>query len=503
MLPSPPNPPVLSYLLPANALQGLSRGPCDKLTFVSTPGHPAALTLWDSFDQTLRRSGRALWESGGRFTLLLPDGTVLTQISDRNGDFVADLAPGPVKDALADLSALRCLLPMARGEITETRLALTDDLHKTCARADLRLLTTKRGALLVTLQGLRGYDKALEALRAQLLVLGAQAPDDLCEWLVGGRPYSAKPEIEISLEDNAFDAATRITTTYLGVLRANEPGIIADHDTEYLHQYRIGLRKIRLILGLFEGVYRADRTQDLRARFSGLMRATGPLRDLDVAILDRGRAFALLPPTLHPGLDALFAALAKERQAALHQMAVHLQSPTYIAEIKDLSRLFAKHRHLSPGKLADVSAAELALRLIRARHQKICMATARITPETPDADLHLIRLHLKKLRYLMEFFAPLFAPLPFKAVRKAIKGLQDLLGQFNDGVVQQVSLQEVLSRQAAAPLAMAQSVGALMALLHVRHAAERAAAIAALEAFTGPEMCTAFHTMFSGQKETA
>jgi CHAD domain-containing protein len=434
-------------------------------------------------------------------TLLLADGASVTQASDRIGDFVADFASGPVKDALSDLSHLRCLLPVAQGELSMTRLALTDDLGKTCARAELRLFTSGRAALLVSLQGLRGYDRALEALRGLVASQAAQALTDLCDMLGSGPPYTAKPEVNIRPEHTAFDAATRIVATYLPMVRANEPGIVADHDAEFLHHYRIGLRKIRLILGLFDGIYRDERTHDLRSRFAALMRATGPLRDLDVAILDRAHAYAMLPPTLHPGLDALFAALAKERQSALLQIAAHLQSQAYVAEIKALTRLFDKPRHLTPGKLADIPAAELALRLIRARHQKICKAVARITPETPDADLHLIRLHLKKLRYLMEFFAPIFAPVPFKTIRKAIKSLQDLLGQFNDGSVQQVSLQEVLSRQSAAPLAMAQSVGALMAVLHGRHGSERAAAVTALEAFTGPQMSATFHAMLSGQGE--
>jgi hypothetical protein len=48
---------------------------------------------------------------------------------------------------------------------------------------------------------------------------------------------------------------------------------------------------------------------------------------------------------------------------------------------------------------------------------------------------------------------------------------------------------------------MAQSVGALMAVLHGRHGIERTAALTALRVFTGPEMCATFHSMISGTKE--
>lgn len=497
--------PPLSFYLPGHGLATLTEGFVGKLTPVLSLDAAAPFTLWDTFNGSLRLSNRMLLQTSHRFSLSSPDGTLRQQAAHRSGNFVADFLPGPVKTALSDLSTLRCLLPQAEGQIEEGRLALVDDQVKTCARAHLIVITTARGrGALVTLQGLRGYEKAFETLRQHFLGLNARPRAELYDAVLPGQvPYSAKPEVEISQDDSAFDAATRIVAAYLPVLRANEPGIIADHDSEFLHDYRIGLRKMRLILSLFNGVYRPDRTEELRTRFADLMLATGPLRDLDVALLDRAHAFALLPPALHPGLDALFASLGQERVAAHHTMALHLQSAAYRQEVKALTQLFHKRRHLGPGKLADIPAQDLALRLIRARHQKICDLAAKVTPETPDTDLHVLRLHLKKLRYLMEFFAQLFPVLPFKTFRKTIRGLQDLLGQFNDGSVQQVSLHAFLSSQPAPPVAMAQSVGALMAVLHGRHATERSAAVTALRAFTGPEICATFHTMVSGTKEAS
>lgn len=500
MLPPPPQ----SFVLSAKSWADLTKGPIGKFKLHLTPEASQDFALLDTFDQDLRRSGRLLLATSRTLLLCQPDGLVMTQLAARR-HFVADLPEGPVKAALADLSKLRCLLPQGQGHITPARLALLDDADKTCVRAHLRLLTTDRGsAILVTLQGLLGYDKALAAMRHHLECCGAHPPVALCEALPGLPAYRAKPEIDIGPHDTAFDAVTRIVAAYLPMLRAHEAGIIADHDSEFLHDYRIGLRKIRMVLGLFNGTYRADRTEALRMRFAALMHATGPLRDLDVALLDRDRAFSLLPPVLHPGLETLFLTLKAERQAAHLAVAAHLQSRSYAAEIADLTRLFTKPRHLGPGRLAEMPAQDIALRLIRARHQKICTLADRITPDTPDADLHLLRLHFKKLRYLLEFFAPLFPALPFKTIRKAIKELQDLLGQFNDGSVQQVNLQDFLSRQpAGTSIAMAQSVGALMAVLHGRQAAERAAALTALQAFTGPQLRASFDTLISGAEEAS
>jgi len=498
MLPPPPQ----SFVLPAKSWSDLTKGPKGKFKAHLTLEASQDFALLDTFDQDLRRSGRLLLATSQALVLCQPDGLVVTQTAARR-HFVADLPEGPVKTALADLSALRCLLPQGQGNITSARLALLDNADKTCARAHLRLLTTDRGsAILVTLQGLLGYDKALAAMRHHLECCGVHPPVALCEALPGLPAYRAKPEIEIGSQDSVFDVVTRIVAAYLPVLRANESGIIADHDTEFLHDYRIGLRKIRLVLGLFKGTYRADRTAALRTRFAALMHATGQLRDLDVALLERNRAFSLLPPVLHPGLETLFVTLKAERQAAHQTIAAHLQSRSYFDEIADLTHLFTKPRHLGTGRIAEMPAQDFALRLIRVRHQKICTLAERITPETPDSDLHLLRLHLKKLRYLLEFFAPIFPVLSFKTIRKALKELQDLLGQFNDGSVQQLNLQAFLSQQpAGASLAMAQSVGALMAVLHGRQAAERAAALTALSAFTRPQLRANFDTMLSRAEE--
>ena len=98
--------------------------------------------------------------------------------------------------------------------------------------------------------------------------------------------------------------------------------------------------------------------------------------------------------------------------------------------------------------------------------------------------MHELRIHCKKLRYLMEFFTPMFDKAEVKTMIKALKKLQDVLGLFNDYSVQQDSLRDFLeARAAVAPrsaksraqeMAVAQSVGALIAVLHRRQLEQRA-----------------------------
>ena len=93
-------------------------------------------------------------------------------------------------------------------------------------------------------------------------------------------------------------------------------------------------------------------------------------------------------------------------------------------------------------------------------------------------------LSIVELRYLMEFFTPMFDKAEVKIMIKALKKLQDVLGLFNDYSVQQDSLRDFLeARAAVAPrsaksraqeMAVAQSVGELIAILHRRQLEQRA-----------------------------
>lgn len=495
-----------NFHLPAEAMEALTTVPAGKLApCLDPPGRPLPFVLLDCFDQSLRRSGRLLIEAGDRLELLTADGRILTQAARRKGGFVADLAEGPVKAALADLSPLRALLPLGTGEMRPATLSLVDDEGKTRARALLRLLTGTGGkeTVVATLSGLRGYDKALDRLRAHLVACGGLglAEGGLYRRLfVGHRPYQPKPAIAIGRKDRAIDVASDIIAAHIPVARANEPGIIADLDSEFLHDYRIALRKIRSVLSLFKGVYDPAQTDALKARFAALMAPTGRLRDLDVYLLERHRYEALLPEAMHGGLDRMFALFRQERHAAQAQLADHLRGTAYRAEIADLARLFETRKALRPGPNAARGAHDLACELIWKRYRKICRIAAELGPETPDGDIHALRIHCKKLRYLMEFFAPAFSEGRFAELIKPLKRLQDRLGLFNDFSVQQVSLRAFLAGLDKVPeaerLEIAQSAGALIMVLHQRQLEERDKVAGSFARFNSAKTQRLFRDLF-------
>lgn len=499
------------FLQPAAAAR-IAAQTVGKLTPVAThDAEPAPFTILDCFDQSLRRSGRLLLEAGKHFELLDDKAPAVSQPATGSPRFISEFPPGPVQRALADLSPLRRLLAVGSGQRRQTTLAFVDDDGKTHCRVGLMHLETDEGhaAILVALQGIKGYGKSLNALRAHLEQLGA-APTSCSApsvQLFPARPaYDARPDILIGADETAFDAANKIIAACLSIARENEAGIIADHDTEFLHDYRVQLRKIRSVLSLFKGVYDETLTAELKAAFSALAQPTGRLRDLDVHLLERNEYHALLPESLHPGLDALFDVFARQRAAEQKRLARHLRGGDYQRDIGAAVSRFSKPRAIKRGLNAGLAAHDYACERIWLHYRRVRKAAAAIGPDTPDAEVHELRIRCKKLRYLMEFFAPVFPRPSLNAVLKPLKRLQEHLGLFNDYSVQQESLRDFLlepgKKADAASLEIAQSVGALIAVLHGRQLEQRERIMAGLARFNRPRVQQTFSELFQRKDDT-
>ncbi len=473
---------------------------------------PSPFELLDCFDQSIRKSEQVLIFTKNRLMLLQQDGTILTQAAVEASGFVAKLSDGPVKTALRFVSPLRRILLVGRGTLSDIQVNAVDHEKKTHVRAHLRTFQAKgldARMTFATLQALRGYDSAFDLMRQKIDQLGYKVEQDISTMynrlIAGYQPYDPKPVIAISKDELAFQAANDIIKTYIEVARLNEPGIIADEDSEFLHDYRVSLRKVRSVVSLFKGIYSDEQTQTLKQAFSDLMSPTGRLRDLDVYLLDREHYFELLPESLHDGLAILFNLFEIERNDQLKMIAAHLKSPAYKDSINALYTLFTVPGKLPVGANADHSAYLYARELIWKRYRKVCKIARAIEPATADSEVHDLRIHCKKLRYLMEFFSPMFPAKTIKGLIKALKLLQDNLGLFNDYSVQQVSLQSFISSHTSKnrkqDLSIAKSVGALIAMLHQKQLEERAKVISNFKIFDSQTTQQQFQKLFKVRAE--
>nr|WP_321456061.1 CHAD domain-containing protein [uncultured Cohaesibacter sp.] len=475
-----------------------------KPTF-SKPMELADCSLLDMFHQPLLRSNRLLVSSEGRLYLFGHEMEPIKQKGPANGGLVSGLPKGPVRRALDDLSDLRALMPLCHMRISTTLMTLVDDEGKIYLKTSFMDVHMPDGdcGLIAFLRPVRGYDRALALMQDKLTQLGASEMGlaAFCQKIDPSFPARVgKPKFSIDPSEVASCVATRIMAAYMPVIRLNENGIVEDIDTEFLHDYRIALRKIRSVLSLFKGIYSDEQTKDLKQRFSSLMAKTGRLRDLDVYLLEKKAFFSLVPEALHPGLSEMFAVFSLERGEAMEALADHLVSEGYQKEMQLLSDSLSAPDALQKGPKADENAHDYACRLIWKRYRKLCKIASSITNDSRDSEVHALRIHCKKLRYLLEFFAPAFPGKEIKGLVKPMKRLQDNLGAFNDCSVQIEALSTFLGehkfRDKATQLAIAQSVGALVAILHQRQETERLHVVENFERFDNEETRQMFRALF-------
>ena len=262
----------------------------------------------------------------------------------------------------------------------------------------------------------------------------------------GRKPGSYSRKLNVRLKPQSrSDVATKvILRSLLESMKANEPGIKADVDTEYLHDYRIAIRRTRSALSQMRNVFPAQATQHFRQEFSTLGHLTNDLRDLDVYLLTEDDFEARLPDAMRQDIVPLFDYLRLLREQALEEVRDGLSSGDYARALGDwqefLSEPVSKKAAGANGAMPIV---DLARERIYKRYRRVIKEGDYIVSHTQDDLLHALRIECKKLRYLLEFFTSLFPRTKITRLSKHLKKLQDNLGDFNDLSVQQEYLMHI------------------------------------------------------------
>lgn len=462
--------------------------------------------LLDTFDNELLLSGKLLLQRGNMLWLQnFNSGTFVDQQIDTDWSYVSDLEQGPVTLQLGMISKLRALISVGTVAVKKDSGTILDDEGKTRVRFNNLVFTKGKKSMGVgCTQPLRGYGKAHEDLKEWLLKLGVDPcpiATDLYTFVgLSDDLYCAKPVITLSSTATVKISAMIIIQTFLGVARRNEDGVIGDYDTEFLHDYRVSLRKVRSVLSLFKGGFAGDETSRLKNEFSELMQQTNTLRDLDVYLLDQSTYYKLVPTTTHAGLDVLFAGLKKTRKTEHKKVVKYISGKNYASRIEGLEKVFSKPSNLESGANSDANGRIFGCNLILKRYVKVSKIARLIDKDTDDEVVHQLRIHCKKLRYLMEFFTPFFPAADIKSLIKSLKQLQDNLGRFNDYSVQQLFLKTILTSgnySSGKGLMVAESIGALTAMLFRLQRKERNLVMKNFARFDSSEIRDCFNELFN------
>ncbi|MDW5444468.1 CYTH and CHAD domain-containing protein [Polaromonas sp. SM01] len=222
--------------------------------------------------------------------------------------------------------------------------------------------------------------------------------------------------------------------------QANEAGFLRppDHhkpyDSEYLHQIRVAVRRLRVACGPLARAakWNAEALAPVRDGLGTLGQRLGAARDWDVFIEETW-------PALVDGLHD--AALRQKLQEAadLLQGTAHLQASAALQGRETQRLLLQLGRRLAqPDAAAALPTDALTARLEKLAHL-LRQALGKLEHLSP-ARLHRLRIAAKQLRYLTEFTGHQYNPQAADLWLEWLKKAQAVLGARNDRVAAQTQL---------------------------------------------------------------
>jgi CHAD domain-containing protein len=416
-------------------------------------------TLLDTFDGRVRRAGARVTQRGVNGTSTVGWQTrrgesLVTARLKHTVNFAWDLPEGPLQRVLAPVIGVRRLLAQADAEEYGSLLEILDGRGKTIARLWIesgRARLPRSGntwqplPTVITLTGLRGYDDVYERLVPVILSRPGiescpEGLDGLILRQVGApeRGNMSSPRVDLAPAIRADVGARRIHLALLGILMANEPGVRANLDTEFLHDFRVAIRRTRSLLRQIKHVFPTEVVEHFSTGFSWVGRLTGPPRDLDVLILALREKRAEVSAG---DLKALTGLLSVMRQREHDRVVEALDSARYRRLVSEWKAFLERPAPAEPEvrnayrRLVDV-VSQRAWRLSR----RIARSAKTIDERTAPERLHEVRIDAKKLRYLIDITTPFYDAADLERILDGLKKLQRVLGDFNDAVVQEKRL---------------------------------------------------------------
>ena len=243
------------------------------------------------------------------------------------------------------------------------------------------------------------------------------------------RKWRAPALGELATPAQAFSAIFAAALEHAG---ANVAGVAQGHDTEYLHQMRVGLRRLRSALIAFRALVPKKAAKPLVERLRVLMPELGTARDWDV-FCDGLMEIGTHEPQNAPVLAALLTRARAKRAAARRRARNVAESP------KMQSFLLRALRWVNDGPWQRGRGAEIPLSLFASqaleRLYRKSLKQAQHIDWVDAESRHRLRIRVKRLRYACDFFAACFPGAAAQPYLKRLAALQDILGALNDVAV--------------------------------------------------------------------
>jgi len=196
---------------------------------------------------------------------------------------------------------------------------------------------------------------------------------------------------------------------------------------EYLHQVRVALRRLRVVLAMSAKMCANPELNALRERVADLANELGRLREWDVFVTQ-----TLVPIrtrlSQHAGISELLQA-SEAMRAKLHESVQRkLDSPDFQRLLLGISAwMYSKYWQLE--SVTKLPLRDFVRRVLNKRSKQVNQLGILVT-SSDVVQLHQFRIACKKLRYSAEMFGTLFGGTRHHL--ESLANLQEITGILND-----------------------------------------------------------------------
>ncbi len=438
--------------------------------------HYTVKTYYDSFDWRLYRNDligfwlRSPAVSEWRLETVADRDTLAVEPCQKVPNSADDFADAAMVGRLGKILGNRALIALTELDFTQYQWQFKDGRHKSIGRLYLELHEVIPSRLIVCPDdGFNAIDHDWQGFCARF-ELTPERDSVLVDALKlqGRKPldYASKFLLPLSADTRADLAVKQIFKALLDTLKRNEQGVIERTDAEFLHDYRVAVRRTRSGLGQLKGVLPKVECRRFAKMFAELGKITNPPRDLDVYLEQFEDLRRQVTEDMRPDLQPVLALIESRHQIAYQQLTDLLKSRNYhenmLAWETFLNSATVKQPS-EPKALWPIK--KLADRRIYQTYQEVILEGCAIDRQSPPEQLHELRKTCKKLRYLLEFFQTLYDADTLNVLIKKLKKLQDVLGGYQDLQVQEQTL-TVFSQELAKQPHSTDTLLAIGALIH-------------------------------------
>ena len=250
--------------------------------------------------------------------------------------------------------------------------------------------------------------------------LRSKADDNVLSQRSGALGHEQKASaVDISKKMDVGQVFVMIVHECVRHFRLNEALIAEQRDPGALHQARVAMRRLRTAFTLFAPAIRKSSLKPLRKELRAFVASFGDARNLDVFLATHGREL------MAGDCRKVMAARAKAYDRVIEKLEAQ-SSRELLLKLVEWTVSGDWRKRAASASIEKFAARRLdaAWRKIRPNHRELGDLQAQ--------HLHDLRISVKKLRYAIDFLAPLYAKKRVRKFASALEDLQDCLGLIHD-----------------------------------------------------------------------